>query len=205
MELASFKNGLRLHLDAIHLYKNKSYPSAFFISILSQEEIGKAYWLGEFIYQSIASGRMEAEWEEKYINQIYNHKFKQGFLKSNSWDLSHSAPALKALQKIYDGDLETLKHNAVYVGLKKNRGKIDLNSKIINPLKTNRTMAEAQITTINDFLLVDIKGIKKGYYSYDNEMVIKLLNGHLTKKLNKLWKVRSKKARNILKKFDSEE
>lgn len=50
MAAFAFQNGIRLHKDAILLYKNKSYPSAIQISILSQEEIGKAFLLEDYIF-----------------------------------------------------------------------------------------------------------------------------------------------------------
>jgi AbiV family abortive infection protein len=38
----ALKNAIRLHLDSIFLFKNKSYPSALQLSILTLEELGKA-------------------------------------------------------------------------------------------------------------------------------------------------------------------
>jgi AbiV family abortive infection protein len=35
----ALQNGIRLHFDSIVLLKNKSYPSALFLSVIAMEEI----------------------------------------------------------------------------------------------------------------------------------------------------------------------
>ena len=48
----SFKNGLRLHFDSILLYNNKSFPSAFQLSVLALEEFSKSYWVEHYCTSS---------------------------------------------------------------------------------------------------------------------------------------------------------
>ena len=52
MARLSFENALRLHRDSILLYNNKSFISAYLLSVLAQEEIGKAFLLEEHIFQT---------------------------------------------------------------------------------------------------------------------------------------------------------
>lgn len=56
MEELTFKNALRLHFDSITMYKNRSYPTAYFLSILALEELGKASLLDDFVWQSRTGG-----------------------------------------------------------------------------------------------------------------------------------------------------
>lgn len=48
MAYLALENGLRLHQDSILLFNNKRYPSAYFLSILALEEIGKFFLIEDF-------------------------------------------------------------------------------------------------------------------------------------------------------------
>ena len=52
MSVLALKNAIRLHSDSVVLFNNRSYPSAFFLSVLALEEIGKTFQLMDFYYHS---------------------------------------------------------------------------------------------------------------------------------------------------------
>jgi AbiV family abortive infection protein len=112
MEYLTFRNALRLHLDSIHLFGIRSFPSSFFISVLAQEELGKATILSDFVYHSEADGPMGLDWEKKWLEMIYYHKIKQGAFQSNAmYDLPKDF-----VTALSNGKLERLKQSSVYVG-----------------------------------------------------------------------------------------
>ena len=39
----SFHNAIRLHKDSVYLYKKKSFASAYFLSVLAIEEVGRVH------------------------------------------------------------------------------------------------------------------------------------------------------------------
>jgi AbiV family abortive infection protein len=114
----SFENGLRLHFDSILLFENKSYPSAYFLSVLAIEEIGKAFLIEDFLWLSLCDGRMEKEWEEKLLERIYFHTAKQSSFAQN---FDSPIATNRFFKSLYKGELEILKQNSVYVGLVRNK------------------------------------------------------------------------------------
>ena len=73
----SLRNAIRLHFDSILLYKHKSFPSSFFISVIAMEELGKAYWADHFVFYS-KDIRSDDELETLFINKIHSdHRAKQ--------------------------------------------------------------------------------------------------------------------------------
>ena len=113
----SFKNSLRLHYDSIILFRLKSYPSAYFLSILALEELGKTLMLDDFIYHTNAGEFDGGKYDYEFLQLLYSHRYKQGFLFSEvSWR------GLNLLNKEFlkiakdDNRLEAKKQNAVYVG-----------------------------------------------------------------------------------------
>ena len=180
----SFENGLRLHFDSIVLFNSKSFPSAFFLSVLAIEEIGKSFLLTDFLFHSRIDGRMGEKMEKKWLGLIYLHRTKQNSFAFN-FDSIFSTDNF--FESIYKGEQEILKQNSVYIGLERNKRKINLKSRINNPLKINEKKAQDQITSINDCLLCFILGAIKEAYCVDADSVEKLLNEHLYNKLKKLW------------------
>jgi AbiV family abortive infection protein len=181
----SFGNGLRLHFDAILLFNNKSFPSAFFLSVLAIEEIGKSFLLMDFLYHSRSNGRLGEEHEREWLQLIYLHRAKQSrfaFNLGGPWGTTNSF-----FDSLYEGDQEILKQNSVYVGLEKSKGKINLTGKIKNPLKINEKKTQKQITRVNDCLLDLTLGVIKEIYFIDAYSVENLLNKKLFDKLNKSW------------------
>ncbi len=75
---AAFKNALRLHFDSIVLFRNRSYPSAFALSILSMEEFAKSYLLENLYYHGIADQTfMTTELRKIVSNSLLSHTHKQ--------------------------------------------------------------------------------------------------------------------------------
>ncbi|KND49536.1 MAG: hypothetical protein AB203_00445 [Parcubacteria bacterium C7867-008] len=190
----SFQNALRLHHDAIILFKEKSYPSAFFLSILAQEEIGKMHLVND---QSWRSGENEAglaeikdevkkkkyqaeleSMEEYVIKALYQHPLKQGHFYRNSpaeelW-IPKKGKLRKEYQGIWDGMLEARKQNAVYVGFARRRGKIDT-TRLHHPWEITNGMAASHITRVNDYLLVFGLGLRYTSYAYENEEIVSMI------------------------------
>jgi AbiV family abortive infection protein len=191
IELLAFKNCLRLHADSITLFKNKSYPSAYFLSVLSLEELGKACSLQDFIWHSRTEGRILEEEEKDWLGLLYNHVYKQAeffrFLK-----FTGSKKSLKEMADIDSGVLEFLKQKAVYVGLKRLGRAIDYKGKIISPFKVSREDANKQISLINDALVELIIGVICDYSSWDTEETERLITKRLLKKIITNWKVTPK-------------
>ncbi len=195
----SFENGLRLHFDSILLFKNKSYPSAYFLSVLAIEEIGKAFLIMDFLWRSRVDGRMEREWEEKFLEDTYFHTAKQS---SFAYNFDSPISTNRFFKSLYKGELEILKQNSVYVGLARNKRKINLKSRINNPLKIDKMKAQKQITNVNDCLLDLTLGVMKQVYCVDSDCVENLLNKRLLSKLKGKWSLIGGKTKTRLKKLE---
>jgi AbiV family abortive infection protein len=196
MEYLTFRNAVRLHLDSIHLFKTRSYPSSFFLSVLAQEELGKATILNDFVFHSQVDGRMGLEWEQKWLNMIYYHKIKQGAFQRNAmYDLPKYF-----ITAMSSGKLEDLKQSSVYVGFQK-RDKF--NSRLSSPFSINRAKATKQISVVNDYLRVLSLGVSKKVYCWDNVRVERLLNLRLFKRLSALWKTMNHSAERLISKLQS--
>jgi AbiV family abortive infection protein len=175
----AFKNALRLHRDAITLYEARSYPSAFYLSVLAQEEIGKMHIVNDFIFYNFTTGEPRKnivgieKFEEEWLGLLYKHTRKQyAFIRNNPMQgqllFRKGKPIIrKTAQEASDGTFEIKKQEAVYVGLKRIRGKIDAKGKIRHPFQMTKKTAQEQITKINDYFLVMGIGIKYNQYSLD--------------------------------------
>lgn len=74
----ALRNSLRLHFDAIVLYENSSYPSAFQLSVLSLEEFAKAKWIEFYIDASETNeGYLDEKSENQLLHLLYSHPEKQ--------------------------------------------------------------------------------------------------------------------------------
>jgi len=188
----AFKNGIRLHFDSIELFKNNSFPSAYFLSILAIEEIGKSFMLMNFLRHSY--------FDEEYFKYSYSHTVKQFNFALNLLDYS---PKNKLFKTMTSGQLEKFKQNAMYVSLSRNKGKIILKSKINNPFKINRNKTFDQITNINDCLLDLTLGTIKQVYWIESKSAESLLNKRLFSKLKNKWWYIKRKTKLKLKKIES--
>jgi AbiV family abortive infection protein len=193
MAVASYQNALRLHEDAIMPFKKKRYPSAYNLSVHSLEEIGKYYWLDDFVYHSRIDGRMTIKEEEIFIGSIYHHRAKQNMFSYDNNPIDADKDILKL---IHSGKLEKQKQESMYVGLPKIKNKIDLFGKISIPTKKiTESHAIKQITFINDFIICHIAGFKKGAYFEDIEEVENILDYNLMNRLLKIWPHMSNSAK----------
>lgn len=146
----SFRNGLRLHFDSILLYDNKSFPSAFQLSVLALEEFSKSYWVEHYYYSSITNeGFPDKEFEQEWLNLLYFHPRKQKAFFG--WGISNDYSS-KFIKMIEKGELEIKKQKATYVGLKKNRKIIDVNGKISLPTQIKDIDARQLISLLSDYL-----------------------------------------------------
>ena len=186
MSCLAFKNGLRLHCDSILLFKNKCFPSAYFLSILALEEIGKFFLLEDFWWHSKINGRMDKKTEEEFIKLIYMHRPKQS---SFAYNLDGPFPTSIFAKSLFNGDIETKKQNAIYVGLFRSKRKINTKSKINNPINISKLKSSNQITSVNDKLILFILGVIKTVYSVETECAEKILNKNLYKQLRKKWSI----------------
>ncbi len=101
MAYLAFHNAIRLHEDSILLFKNRRYPSAFFLSVLALEEIGKMYMLEDFLYHSRFDGRFNdmadddmkkelgEDLEAAFLEEIYYHPPKQKWFINNAVTLEN--------------------------------------------------------------------------------------------------------------------
>ena len=192
----AFKNAIRLHLDSTTLFKSKSYPSAYFLSILSLEELGKVFYLQDFLYHArvdcggVVEEHPETDWR---LSSIFSHKDKQRrFASEFGYDLPRSF--LSKLESI-----ESEKQNSVYVGLPKlKKRKIDYRARIINPLKLGKQKAHRQITTVSDILLELVLGKIKGKYIMDSDETEEFMDKPLYSRLRKKWEFTSPKHKRML-------
>jgi len=103
-------NAARLFLDACTLYRERAYPSAYALSILAYEELGKLEMVDHVGFEEMLSHgvRMTAERMEHLFSRkmFYSHRNKQ------AWGSNRG----REEQRIYAGALERDKQNAIYVG-----------------------------------------------------------------------------------------
>lgn len=181
-------------MDSIQLFKTHSYPSAYFLSVLSQEEFGKATLLDDFVWHSTVEGRQGDEIEQDWLGQIYSHRTKQSlFVKNAMYELP-----ISFLKSIEEGDLEEGKQASVYVGFEKRR---EIDSQFRTPFSVKKRKASAQITLVNDFLRVLSLGISKECYGWDNPAIEKMLNLEFFNRFSNLWTTQTPQAKRVIRRL----
>lgn len=217
MAYLALKNGLRLHHDSIILFKNKRYPSSYFLSILAWEEIGKFFVLEDLYWNSYIEHTLERIDQEEIIKQIYSHYYKQNSTMRNFGTVSiakirklrsHSELENVKQNSIYVGlpaccDLEKAKQNSMYVGLPRRKKKIDIKGRINNPFSIPKIKVKRQITTLNDKLIECALEVNKHICCFDIEPANKILNRRLYIKLRKEWPIINQKTKKRLKKLEN--
>jgi AbiV family abortive infection protein len=194
-----FQNCIRLHFDSITLFESGSFPSAFFLSILSLEEYGKIFWIEDLLWHSLVEGRWESEWEQKWLQSTLDHGIKQRTFRHHH---QFSLPKW-FVNAVETGKLEVEKQNSVYVGFPKKERKMDLNGRIINPRRINCERAKRQITIVNDSLLENVLGMLKDVGSFESESINALISRELYNELAARWKYLTPKMAKRLKKLES--
>ena len=194
----SFENALRLHFDSIILFQNESFPSAYFLSSLALEEIGKSFILIDFLFDSLYNERLGEKYEKHYIKSIYSHHDKQYSFARNFRSLFEPTIFFKDL---LEGKQEILKQNSIYVGLERKGKTINLKGKVISPLKISKQKATKQITEVHN-VAVEITHMKiTDIGDIDSEEVAKLLTKALFRKLTRAWPFLSFRLKNRIEKF----
>jgi len=184
----AFKNGLRLHFDSILLFNNKSFPSAFQLSVLAMEEFSKSKWVEHYYWSSITNnGFPDKKFEQKWLNLLYIHPKKQQafFSFGEMWDYSP-----KFVDFVNEKKLESKKQHATYVGLDKVKSKVDVTSRISVPTRIKEKDAKQIISMINDYLkeIYRLKEIQESYFDIEDKDDI--MTKELMDKLCK-WKYKS--------------
>jgi AbiV family abortive infection protein len=144
LQYECYQNALRLHFDSVLLAKARSFASAFAISVIASEELGKGFGIEEMSFQAGQMGGLGRIEEKKYLRALLSdHKLKQAwFVSSFLIGISISKSVLKRYQNI-----QTAKNNAIYVGVKKG------NHQIVRPFLVSASKAKQQIRTVNDALI----------------------------------------------------
>ena len=110
-------NAVRLFLDACALYRIKSFPSAYALSILAYEELGKMEMVDHVGFEEMFNGH--ARMNSYRMEHLFSRKMFYSHLNKQSWGVNRrpdGSPVPKMEQRIYDGKLESDKQNALYVG-----------------------------------------------------------------------------------------
>jgi len=198
----SFLNALRLHKDSIFMYKNKSFPTAFQLSIIAQEEIGKSNLLEDVVFQMFDNPKgINPEYEKMIVDLLYSHKDKQIRFSSKVED-EFTKRYFKIAENINSGKYDEKKQNATYVGLTKKQGKKRLNGKILNPIMSIKGVdAAVMITKVNDYVIELIEGVRRGIYSVDTEELDESLTLEAAQELESLWPNKSISSIKRLKKI----
>ncbi len=142
LQYECFQNALRLHFDSILLAKVRSFASAFAISVIASEELGKGFGIEEISFQARLGGGLDDTYK-KFLRALFSdHKLKQGWFASSLIGIGGPKGVLKRYQAI-----QTAKNNAIYVGVKKG------NHQIVRPFLVSASNAKQQIRTVNDALI----------------------------------------------------
>ena len=195
---SAFLNALRLHKDSIFLFNRHSYPTAFQLSIIAQEEIGKSFLMEEHIFQAIGiNDGNKGLLDEITIKAMFSHRVKQGWFSRQADDFFkyHGKKYPAIIRLISSGKLEEMKQNATYVGLTKNNGKADPKGKIIIPEKRIKEKdAVKMITRVNDYVIDLIEGVRRGVYCIDSEELNEIMLLDTAHELERLWPIKTKSS-----------
>jgi len=161
---ASFKNAVRLHEDAILLFKNNRIPSALQMSALSIEEIGKYFMFEDVWWHNGTDGIWSIEDMQQFLRGGYSHTLKQSWFASHVDSPFVSKQLIRILQT---GELENIKQKATYVGMPRKGKNINFDKRLTSPKQTSRHRTEDFITMVNDYIIELAVGIRKGFYSLD--------------------------------------
>jgi AbiV family abortive infection protein len=161
---ASFKNAVRLHEDAILLFKNDRIPSALQMSALSIEEIGKYFMHEDVWWLNRTGGTWSIEDMQQFLRGVYSHTSKQSWFAGQVDSPFVSKPLLRILQT---GELENIKQKATYVGMPRKGKNINFDKRLTSPNRTSRRRAKDFITMVNDYIIELAVGTRKGFYSLD--------------------------------------
>lgn len=212
-EIEAFKNGVRLHFDAIKLFENKSYPSAYALSVLALEEFGKQRLIDEIIHifnehrNEFENSKQFSDFCKDFEKGLLSHSLKQGFAISDDFPFTNGYNRMQKgyLFKMFSHKnkrklIDDWKMRAIYVGFERN----SLKGRIQTPINfISRMRAQEQITAVNDYLINFIIYIRQGRWILDNEGLMRLFNNSLLKKLGRGWTYRHKDTQKRLTAYTS--
>ena len=162
--IASFKNAVRLHEDAVLLFDRGRIPSALLMSALSMEEIGKYFLFEKVWWHNRIDGIWSIEDMQQFLRGGYSHTSKQSYFARHVDSPFVSKQLIRILET---GELEKIKQKATYVGMPRKGRNINFDKRLTSPKQTSRHRTEDFITMVNDFIIELAVGIRKGFYSLD--------------------------------------
>lgn len=159
LQYACLQNALRLHFDSVLLAKGRSFASAFAISVIASEELGKACGIAEIIFQAGFDKRqLHAEDTKSVVRALLsNHKLKQGWFVSSFFGVFGPKDVLRRYQTI-----QSAKNDAIYAGVRNG------NYQIVRPFLISSSKAKQQIRTVNNALIDSVEGTLNGTYCYED-------------------------------------
>lgn len=173
----SYLNSIHLHQTSLELFKNENYGLAYYLSVISLEEMGKAFMLSDFLWDSRFNCRYNAfeqkdltkklktsDYEEYLLREIFSkHRSKQSaFIQNGRSDFyiflanqrrENKVKISRIVQDIVSGKLEEKKLNSMYVGLPKIKGGIYKQGKVINPLSWHMNETLVLIKRVHNEIL----------------------------------------------------
>ncbi len=157
LQYACLQNALRLHFDSVLLSKGRSFASAFAISVIASEELGKAFGIAEIIFQArFDKGRLHAK-DAKFVRALLSdHKLKQRWFVSSLFGIFGPKNVIKRYQTI-----QSAKNNAIYAGVRKG------NHQIVRPFLISASKAKQQIRIVNTALIDSIEGTLNGAHYHE--------------------------------------
>lgn len=179
----AFKNAIDLHLDSMFLFKNKSYPRAFALSVLAMEEFGKYVSMDRLAFYSFHDKNFLEESIDrdfvlsKYIKGIFTqHGLKQKSYVANLFHDMKRREFSMLMKKIENKRIDTMKQNALYVGVQISKSKKYMFSGVYIPkIKITKSNAFGQVNFVNDWVLRLIEGKLIGYLHFDDQVISRIL------------------------------
>lgn len=147
------KNALRLHFDSILLYKNKSFASAFHLSVLALEEIAKSDWIDHYVETTTSNFGLpepDGEDEQQWLKLLYIHTKKHSAFVNQQFHTIEKS----FYNFAQSSQLEHKKQKSIYVGFEKVKKKINAKSKISTPNQIKDREAK-QIISLNNQVLIN--------------------------------------------------
>ena len=193
---ACFQNALRLHLDAIRLYKARSYPSALALSILAMEELAKTFLVEDSLWHDrVDDVPVEEAWQFMRID-LRNHVIKQSVFANRARPPRYDFKTRTSIgdwfwKLVLSGDLERLKQSATYVGLSTGKS-AKARTRIASPSRISARRARAFITVVSDYLIDLVVGHLRDYYDADSDAVRAATNSALLRRLLAAWRPRGR-------------
>jgi len=191
---AAFQNACRLHRDSVLLYRHGRYPSAFQLSVLAQEEVGKTFRLEEFAFRVRVRERDPDEAWPKLLGDLLSHRQKQFWFTRQEFDRvfprgAGASRVYRLMDEALTGRLERRKQDATHVGLSRDhRGKVDPQGRILRPgARIGERHAAEQVTRVGDVLAWLVEGYQRGAFVMDTPEVEECLTRALESELRKLW------------------